>query len=193
MIKFRSNKDNPDYLIWHIRFDGAQLIMGEILPTYVQNELEQMYFDSFEYQNEINRRIIGRELVNEISFRRDSLLGKWLIHNYDQKKIVYEDEFIDYKKVQNALNIAIFECSPIAERIIPLFRQKINGSKEELKNEYEEELLDYILTHDDFDAWVSEEEKEPTEYFVYEDGEYSKKVLSTGKKVYEKKIENNPQ
>lgn len=187
MIKFRSNKDNPDYLIWHIRFDGAQLIMGEILPTYVQNELEQMYFDSFEYQNEINRRIIGRELVNEISFRRDSLLGKWLIHNYDQKKIVYEDEFIDYKKVQNALNIAIFECSPIAERIIPLFRQKINGSKEELIKEYDEDVLGYILTHDDFESWISNEEKEAEEYVVFEDGEYSKKVLSTGKKVLEKK------
>ena len=154
MIKFRINKDNSEYLMINVKVDGSILIASEILPTFASNELQKMYFDLFQYEKEINTKIICKEYISEVAFPKSSLLGQWLLNNYEQKKIVYEDEFIYYEKVINALNIAIFECSPIAERIIPLFRQKIKGSKEELIKEYDEEILDYILTHDDFEAWI---------------------------------------
>lgn len=192
MIKFRNNKDNPDYLMWNVRVDGGQLVISEILPTYVQNEIEQMYFSSFEYEKNINTRISFRDHIGDIAFPKASLLGQWLLSNYDQKKIVYEDEFVYYTKVINSLNVAMFQDNPISERIIPLFKKKINGPKRDLMKEYDEEVLDYILTHDDFEAWIGEEKKEPTEYFVFEDGEYSKKALVPAKKVLAKTDENKP-
>lgn len=192
MIKFRNNKDNPDYLMWNVRVDGGQLVISEILPTYVQNEIEQMYFSSFEYEKNINTRISFRDHIGDIAFPKASLLGQWLLSNYNQKKIVYEDEFVYYTKVINSLNVAMFQDNPISERIIPLFKKKINGPKRDLMKEYDEEVLDYVLTHDDFEAWISEEKKEPTEYFVFEDGEYSKKALVPAKKVLAKTDENKP-
>jgi len=188
MITFRNNKDNNEYLMINALVDGGILIVSDNLPTDVLNEIQKMYFELFTFQKELNQnKLIKKTRVDEVAFKRNSLLGQWLMKNYDQKKIIYKDLFIYYEKVVNALNIAIFEDNEIAKKIIPLFKNQVNGDKYDLLKEHDEEVLDYILNCDNFYEKIEGKEKELEEYIVFENGEYKKIVLSTGKKVLEKK------
>lgn len=185
MITFKNNKDNHEYLIMNIRTVGGILLFGEILPTFTSLELEKMYFQLPSFEKEIGHH------VSEVTFRKDSLLGNWLMENFDQQKIIYEnscaqlDSYISHEKIENAIAIAILENNKIVDKIIPLFSNNATGDKRQLLEEYEEDVLDYILEHGDFRAWSESANKEIEQYVVFEDGKYSKKLLST-EKVLEK-------
>ena len=116
------------------------------------------------------------------------------IISYDN--IRNEDSFIYFNQIKNAMNIAIYQGNEIYKQIIPLFRNEGSSSKEELAKKYDERILDYILTNDNFDKFLREYEnteeeleKEPTEYVVYENGEFSIQTFYQKQKQYKK--ENN--
>ena len=187
MIKFSDNKDNREYLMINSKVDLGILLASNITPIFVYNEIQQMYFNLYQFESKLpENKIMKNTRADNIAFRKDSLLGIWLLENYDQEKIIYENQFVRYEKVVNALNVALYENNKISEKIMPLFQERVNGSKKELIKQYEEEVIDYILTHDNFYEWINRDEKEPVEYIVFENGEYCKKKLSTGK-VLEKK------
>lgn len=182
MIKFSDNKDNSEYLMINRSLGIGILLVSEITPIAVYNELSQMYFNSHQFESKLpENKVMKNTRADNIAFRKDSLLGIWLLENYDQEKIIYENQFVYYEKVVNALNIALYENNDIADKIMPLFQTRLTGSKKELIKQYEEEVIDYILTHDNFYEWINKDERESVEYIVFENGEYSKKKLSTGK------------
>lgn len=182
MITFKSNKDNNEYLMIDARYSMLTLGQSQKLTGEVLDEANKIFSKLYKFEKENNHIIIS-----EVAIRKDSAIGQYLLKHSNQDDIINEDLFIYYENIVNALNIAIYESCAIAERIIPLFRRKVHGSKEELLKEYDEVVLDYILTHDDFHEWIEPQEKDPTEYIVFEDGEYSKKTLLTNNKVLDKK------
>lgn len=186
MINFRTNTDNNDYIIIDAKFDLIALLLSEQdfltvpIPDGLKNEINNMYFSLFEYEKEKKTGYIS-----EISILKNSTLGKFLLSNTDMEEIINEDQVVDYKKVVNAFNIAAFQADAISAEIYPLFCGQIQGNKEELIEQYDEKVLDYILENPSFDIYL--EKKNGTYkdviYTVYEDGEYSQKKLSKNKNL----------
>jgi len=194
MITFKDNKDNNEYIIMNIHIDGGVLVASDILPVLVANEIEKMYLSLPSFEQEIGK------YISEVSFRKDSLLGEWLLNNYNQKKIIYDSKYISVPKIEQAMAISMLECNRIIDKIIPLLNAKVTGDIGELMDVYDKDALNYILEHDNYEEYIYQsnsgryiqKEVDNKEYIVYENGKYSKKELSTEKKVLEKIDENKP-
>ena len=169
MIKFKNNQNNSEYLIIDIKVDGGILLASDILPIFPLLELEKMYLDIFVFEKKLDIK------ASEISFRKDSILGKWLLENYDQERIIYDNLYISIEKIEQSILIAIIENNRIVSRIIQLFNDKAVGYKNELLESYEEEVLEYILEHDNYENWLGYNSKENKQSIVFENGLYSTK------------------
>lgn len=183
MLKFKTHIDNKDYLL----FDGiitlSCLMADDEIPNNIKNIAGNIFSNIFEYENK-NRF----EHISDIAIRKDSILGKFLIEKATEFKFCNEDLVVYYEKVVNAFNIAVYENNDIAKEILPLFRNKVSGIKEPLQKEYGFEIIEYILNNDDFYYYlkVTEGEYHPQEYFVYENGTISKKILLEDSKILKK-------
>lgn len=97
---------------------------------------------------------------------------------------------IYYVQIIEALKISIFENNEIFNKIIPMFRDQVQGSKEELSKKKDKNILDYISKNDNFEEFLSKQDedyKEPNvEFTVYENGEFSNKILTNNDKVLKK-------
>jgi len=184
MIWFKSSKDNDEYLMVDGRYTMMLLGQNQNLTDDEIEEADKIYFGLYEFE-----KLNNNTHVSEIAIRKDSAIGQYLLNNSDSE-IINEDLYIFQEDVKNALLISLYEHDTIYEKIIDLFRAQVGGYKAVLLEQYDESVLDYILTHRDFESWINKEEIKPKEYVVFENGEFSRRVLSTGKKVLEKKDEN---
>lgn len=98
MIIFKSNPQNDEYLMLDI-FGIACLARDEDLciPPEVLNEARIIFsvYACERYQ---------KNDINEFNIRKDSVIGEYLINNFDQDYIINEDEYIlcsNYRSIKN--------------------------------------------------------------------------------------------
>lgn len=170
MIFIETNKDNSDYLVIG-RFDVAKLVLvdGKV-PNNIKKLADEMYSKIFSFEYEKKKHI------SEISIRKDSEIGGYLLNTNDIK-VVNDDTTVLYEKVVNAFNIAVFDGNAISQQLLPLFRNQISGYRSELIDEYSEETIDYILSNSNFDEHLEKLEEgyvyTPKDYVIYENNEFS--------------------
>lgn len=173
-IHYRSVPDNEDYLLVNVKFDLARATMKEDIEADVYRELQSIYFQLFSYEHENN---IGC-IKEDIALRKDSIVGKYMLSH--PELFLNEDEEVSYDKIVGAYNVAIFDNNmKMANKILPLFQSRVSGSKDELSDGCNPNVLDYILANGDFKDHLRkiDGEYKYREYYVYENGKYEKKSL----------------
>lgn len=184
MVGFRIDKDTPDYITMDRNGLLYLSLKKYIIPNNVYQEVSDMIEDlvSFEYSAKKELEQIDSSYLTSFKIRKESALGQYLIENAGKNEIINESEFIHYSDVVSALNIALFnEEDKTSNKIFPLFKEQISGSKKELLKKFPEWVLNYILENNDFDAYLAKRNQEkpiPTKSFVvYEEGEWTIKNL----------------
>lgn len=190
MITFKTNKENNEYFTINAHWILPELIVNEEikLPEDVSQEVGAILSKIVQFE-----KMNGATYIHEVAIRKDSVLGKFLVTHCDYGEIINEDSYIYFNQIVNAMNIAIYQDNEIYKEIIPLFKNEDSSSKEELAKKYDERILDYIVANDNLDNFLrhyetteEESEKEPTEYVVYENGEFSIQTFCQNQKVYKK-------
>lgn len=173
---FKSNKDNNEYLVinHYLVTDLFNSKEKLVIPEEVYQEVRDIYeYDSF-----------------NCNIKKDSLLGQFLISHSNATDIINDDFYISYNKVINALNIALFRDDyKMTNKIMPLFKDQIYGTKEDLQLLYPENVLDYILENDDFSTYLEKENDTYKEQpcVVYENGKFTTKLLNNSRQKVKKK------
>ena len=183
-MKFKTNKDNSNYMMVNVLEDFPGLLLnGELeIPEVVGEEINEIYLRYM--ASKLNKQI-------EVAIPKESLVGEFLLNNYDNKKIINLDEYISYDDIVNAYNIAVYDDNcKMSNRLFFLFKERNSGFVSELKEQKDEKAINYILEHRDFDLYLKKRynEYEPLEYLVYENGEFSSKILFDKEKVKVKKL-----
>lgn len=185
MIKFKSNTKDDKYLTLSF-LDISMLAYDDelSLPVEVVKDARRIFYKRSELT------IKNKHNKDKFNIRKDSTIGQYLINNFDQDYIINEDEYIYYVQIIEALKISIFENNEIFNQIIPMFRAQVQGSKEELRKNYDESVLDYILENDNFEEFLTKQdenyEESNSEFIIYENGEFSSKILTNHDKVLKK-------
>ncbi len=201
MVEFRIDKETSNYIVMDRHGLLYLGLKGKNLPNDAYQEVSNMIngLVPFEYSAKENLEQIGSSYLSSFKIRKDSVIGKYLIENAGYNEIINKSEFIHYSDIVNALNIALFDGEDkTSNKIFPLFKERIFGSKKELLKKFPEWVLDYILENKDFEKHLkkidsikelgSEEPiQEENAYVVYEDGEWSIKNLEEEYKRISKK------
>jgi len=183
-MKFKTNKDNSSYMMVNVMGDFPALLFDNELeiPEAVREKIDEMYFHYM--ASKLNKQI-------EVAIPKESLVGEFLLNNYDNKKIINLDEYISYDDIVNAYNIAVYDDNcKMSNRLFFLFKERNSGFVSELKEQKDEKAINYILEHRDFDMYLKKRynEYEPSEYLVYENRGFSSKILLEKEKVKVKKL-----
>ena len=190
-MHYRSVEENKDYILVDVKFDIARMTMNEDIEKEVYSELQSIYFKLFSY--ECNNRI--GYIKEPIALRKDSIVGRYILSH--QEICLDDDTDITYKKIVDAYNVATYSKNlKMANKILPLFMGRISGTRDELGDICNLTVLDYILDNGNFDDYLKKldgkVENIVKEYYVYEDGEYSRRVLAPEiEKVKVKSSTNN--
>ncbi|MBE6153675.1 MAG: hypothetical protein E7166_05580 [Firmicutes bacterium] len=176
MSKFYSNKENSNYLMIS-RFQIYMLISSDI-PEYALKSIEELLVAVRKYEKE-NKC----SHLDMIAVEKSTPISNFLL--YGKPCIKNDDLYVDYKKVVNALNIAIFEDNPIAKQILPLFKNQVSGEKNILIKQYDAKTINYILENNDFNYYLSKINGTytPLEYVVYHNNECVKMKLAENSKI----------
>lgn len=182
-MTFKTNRDNNDYIMINAKIDLGMLIFEDKITEKIKNEVGFIYSSLFKYEYDMKC-----SYISDIAINKNSDLVKFLIEKASVYNFGNEDLIVDYDKVVNALNIAIFEENPIAKSILPLFKNQVSGKKDELVEQYNKEVIEYILENEDFNYYIENINGtyKPEEYIVYENGEFTKKILLTEPKKFKK-------
>ncbi len=177
-INYSINKDDKNYIMLDARYSLTLIAVLDDTPSEVSDEAMKIFNQKIKYDSKhINK-------VEEISISKDNILGRYITSRKD--KFRNDSDYISYEKVVNSLNIAMFEDNI---KIMPLFKERIEGEKEKL-NIYSENTIEYILENDNFKDYLDrlDGKEAEKEYYVYENDEIHKKSLEIKKgKVYTKK------
>ncbi len=188
MIRYRIDKETPEYLTMN-RIDLLSLCLHKAEIITFSKELWQeiiiMVNTMYEFEKIAIESHLIDETINTFKIRNESILGKYLIENTDYVEIINENTYINYEDVVAALNIALFDGEDkTSNKIFPLFKEQIFGSKEQLLEKYPEWVLDYILENNDFEKYLAKvnheelpSETEIKDYIVFEDGVWAIKNL----------------
>jgi len=183
MITYKTNPNNSKYITTNAKFTCTSLFLIERdhplekkMSEELRTEVNQMYSSLFQYEKEKKENVY----ITDVSILKTSALGKFMIENTDMLQIVNEDELVTYEKVVNAFNVAVFEDSPLAREILPLFQAQISGTVQKLSKAYNEDMLTYIVEHPSFETYleIHNGTYEETPEIVYENGEYKEKKLA---------------
>lgn len=150
-IKYRFNENDDSYM--KVDYEGLSIFMLDLdVPRDVYVEVSDIYLSVFKFmQNCKNKESLGRE----ITIRADSALAKWLISNTDGKNIINIDEYISYDKIVNALLVATYQDNEkMANKLIPLFKERKSGTRDELGEYCSLQVIDYILKNSNFDRYL---------------------------------------
>lgn len=151
----------------------SELMIDENIPRSVLNEISSINLSLFMYK----RNTALSEIGKNITIKSDSQLGNWLILNTDGVNIINEDMYVSYDKIVNALVVATFEDNEkMSNKIMPLFKSRVSGTKEELMELTTEQVIDYILNNPSFDDYLSMVDgiAKNEEEFIYDKGAYQK-------------------
>lgn len=170
MSRFYSNKENNKYLMIS-KFQMFLFISSDV-PKYMKDEVSKTLAAIQKYEKE-NHNVH----VMEIAVKKTEALANYFLHT--KTSIVNDDLRVNYDKVVNAFNIALFQDDPISKEIYPLFKQQVSGEKQTLIKKYDEKVINYILENNDFKYYLSliNGQYNPSEYVVYENGKCVKKKL----------------
>ena len=173
MISYRENVDNKEYIdIISAKVGLGCIVVDENISEVIRNEANEIYRKLFVFER-TNR--LG--YVVNITLKKDSLLGEFIINN---SKI-----YIKYDDIINAYNVAVYENNPIAEQLLPLFRENVCGYIDDLINIYNKDLIFFIVNCVDF-KMLADKNKKENKVVVYENGYYEYKVLSNNSRVRKK-------
>ena len=194
MITYKTNPNNREYIITNAKFTCTSLFLIEKdhplekkMSEELRAEINQMYASLFQYEKEQKENVY----ITDVSIKKTSALGKFMIENTDMLQRVNEDCLITYEKVVSAFNTAVFENNLLALEILPLFQAQISGTIEKLSKTYTEDVLTYIVEHPSFETHL-EKINGPYEEnleIVYENGEYKEKSLISESKETVQKTE----
>lgn len=178
MVNFRTNVDNDEY----VTIDKTNLMMLVVMdetPQEIKDIANDIFVETLVFQK--NNRIT---YISEVELKKDSLIGQYLLQNGMTKKIRNDDLYIYYKDVINAYNIASFENNKIMHLLLCMLRERVEGNTLNLSKKYGKDAVDYISNNKDFNVYLEKLDGtyKTKEYIVYEDGEFSKKVLKTNQK-----------
>lgn len=179
-MHYRSVEENKDYILVNVKYDIARMTVYEDIEKDVYSEFQSIYFKLFVFERENQ---IGY-LQEPIALRKDSLSGKYILSH--PEIWINDDEQVTYDKVVNAYSVATFEDNTkMANKILPLFKGRVSGSRDELSDICSLNVLDFILSNGDFKEYLKKKDgkvnNQAREYFVYEDGEYNRRVFDTEK------------
>lgn len=167
---FYTNKENDNYLM--IEKQDLYLILGMDINENLYNEVISMIRATKDYSR--NHKNV---YVEEIGVSKENIVAKFLSNN--TTNIINYDLEVDISKIENALCISIYEKNPISNEIISLFRNQVCGNKNVLSKEYNEDVINYILSNDDFNYYVKnlKGKYNPKFYVIYENGECRERKL----------------
>lgn len=178
IFRYSTNKDNEDYLMVNVRKDLDGLFT-ESIPENIKKETEQIVSIFSQYQKENNDTFFQK-----IALRKDSVLGKFILSH--PEIFFNDDDYISYDKIVNAYNVAVFENDDkMANKILPLFKSRMSGMKEEFSS-FPEKVISYISRNFDFYYYLNSKDN-VYQYLVYEDGTYQRKSLIPNHKMKQKK------
>lgn len=189
-MHYRSVEENKDYMLVDVKFGIAYMTGKDDIEKDVYSELQSIYFKLFQFEKENN---IGYN-KESIAIRKDSLVGQYILSH--SELWINDDEQVTYDKIVNAYNVATFEDNTkMANKILPLFKGRVSGSRDELGDVCSLFVLDYILSNGDFKEYLKKKdgtvENQEKHYIVYEDGEYSRRILDSEKGKAKVKISVN--
>lgn len=184
-IFYNEIKENKDYILVGVKFYLPALAL-KFHELEIHPEIGEIIFDMHHKLFEFEKQ--EENYMDDVAIRKDSLIGNYLISHTDGNHIINESRYIDFKKVTDAFNIATLEDNDkMVALLLPLFKNRENGTFDELKKRYSEEVLNYILSHDSLEEYLNEtdgiENSRDKEYIIFENGEYSKGVLKNKAKV----------
>ena len=170
-VHYKSVKTNDEYITIPVKRTGLSLFLidDERVNSDVYKELQSVYYGILNFEKEQ-----GIYINDDISIKKSSLLGSFILSH--PESFINDDTDVTYKKIVNAYSVATFEDNTkMANKILPLFKGRISGRKEELADVCDLKVLDFILKNGDFDEYLNNldgKEKTPRRYIVYEDGKY---------------------
>lgn len=151
-LNYSVSKENDQYLMLKGGFFFDYLMIDEdvILDDDMCGELYHL-FHAIEVYERKNRRTFS----DEVAILRNSRLGQYLETYTDGENIINEDCYVSHSKVVGAYDIATDkENFKMSNRILPLFKARVEGTKQELMEIYSEEVLDYILSHSNYEKYL---------------------------------------
>lgn len=170
-IHYKSVKDNAEYITIPIKINGLSLFLDEDeqISSDVYKELQSMYFGLFQFEKEQ-----GVYIKDDIALRKDSIIGSFILSH--PENFINDDTDVTYKKIVDAYSVATFEDNTkMANKILPLFKGRVSGRKEELVDVCDLKVLDFILENGNFQEYLNKLDGidiTPKRYVVYEDENY---------------------
>lgn len=170
-VYYKSVKGNEEYITVPVKCKGLSLFLDddERIDLAVYEELQSVYFGLFTFAKKQ-----GIFINDDVALRKDSILGRFILSH--PENFIDEDTDVTYKKIVNAYSVATFEDNTkMANKILPLFKGRVSGRKEELADICDLRVLDFILNNGDFDKYLDNLDgkvEQPKKYVVYEDDKY---------------------
>lgn len=170
-VRYKSVKTNDEYITIPVKINGLSLFLvdDERIDLAVYEELQSVYFGLFTFAKKQ-----GIFINDDVALRKDSILGRFILSH--PENFIDEDTDVTYKKIVNAYSVATFEDNTkMANKILPLFKGRVSGRKEELADICDLRVLDFILNNGDFDKYLDNLDgkvEQPKKYVVYEDDKY---------------------
>lgn len=184
---YKCIKEDEKYILVDIRTSLGIAISNDGIADEIKLEMGKIYTSLFNFERE-NK--CGH--LSDVLLSKNSVVGQYIVSHPDM--FSDDSKYISYEKVVNAFNIAIYEDNAkMSNKIMPLFKGMYSGYKDELLEQglANENILDYILIHDDFYEYLEKKNGEYIEknYLVYDevkDDYFSLKYIN-GEKI----LENN--
>lgn len=180
-IHYKSVDENQDYILIKILYNLDYLLTyNDKVESKAYEELQSIYFGIFQFER--NAGVIYKH--EPIALKKDSELGKYILSH--PEIFIDDDKEVTYDKVVSAYNVATFEDNAkMANKILPLFQRRISGNRDQLSEICNLNVLDFILKNGNFKEYLDKLDGkvvvENKEYIVYEDDEYSRKILGPTK------------
>lgn len=154
------NKNNDDYIVLEDDIINLRILAAQRnFPNDLCDEILNIHLSM------INSKL---DSFHKIAIKKDSRLGRYLIQNSDEKK----PDYISCKKVQGALLISLYKGDEkVSNKIWHMFKDDIEGFKEDLAPTTKEYVLDYILknpSYDEYKKTLGFEEKKVEKHIVDE-------------------------
>lgn len=182
MIRFKEIDD--EYLEYDCLKDNSSLenVEKEVLQEFVKQDLALLNYS----------KTVGRG-ITKLTVRKDSIIGRYLLSCQDEQRVLNTSKYIDYDKIVNAFNVAIFSNDLETSKLIyPLFINKEEGTYKTLSDKYDLTTINYILDNPSFKAYLERDDSTlETKYrVVYEDDRCFLKELKPKNKTLVKSNKN---
>ena len=144
MIRFKEIDD--EYLEYDCLKDNSSLenVEKEVLQEFVKQDLALLNYS----------KTVGRG-ITKLTVRKDSIIGRYLLSCQDEQRVLNTSKYIDYDKIVNAFNVAIFSNDLETSKLIyPLFINKEEGTYKTLSDKYDLTTINYILDNPSFKAYL---------------------------------------